>query len=833
MAAASDAAQHAEWIAQLGAEQYQQRQEATEQLWAVGDDALDALTEASRSRDPEVALRALDLLRRIDLGITPKTDPEILKLAEQYRTAGLVQKSSIFNRLRSLKAWRQIMRLYANETDPAARNELARMVDGIALYAARERLMHGEPDFALEFLQMSGQSDAALMSIAAFHRAQGTLAKELEKAANPATPEEFRWLAALQRAADDAQGAIASATAAGDTALAAMLAMLEGDPLPWLEWKANPDRRAPGGVVQYARTAAMRWRGEDLAVEMDTIRRLSRSHNETTRWRGQAFLFLLGDPEPAWNSLRMHDPSEAFIHLDAGERVADALRVLEIDPADPDFGKALIPLMDRVLIGPGEKPELEDDRDAANQEFLILCAFLEKRGAAEVLDTLVKPRLLAFGKAHPPRFTDLMSELFASPGLGTGASELATRVAIEWAGNDDGRWREMVIAAFGEVEEYLNWWDLSAKLDPSASPADRMRGLLALFGYNRDADNLYQKWTGLAWKQLEQAPVAVESPVFNAMAFLVSNINDIELADRFAAINPGGNEEDTAGFDPLLADSAAERWYRVADTFLQQIASMAGRGEARAEFHAYAAASLRRAGRHDEVAAHEAWAESLALGDMRTNIAIGQAYAFGRDYARAAMWFRRALMESSPDDVRFSTALDSYLKELLEMRDFARIAACSEVLAQLQAAEVADSGSSSSPTVFIILRQQADFARAMALPPEQGDEARRMLRAAHAMMPSGGALADYFFPALAASRFTDLHNELFEISWAGFAESLEIFPNADNTMNTAVWFASRSLHRLEEAKKLQQRALAVRFMPGDSMIIRQFERFQHGEMPGR
>jgi tetratricopeptide (TPR) repeat protein len=865
MAVASDPAPHAEWIERLASEAYRERQEATEKLWALGDDALDALTEASRSRDPEVALRALDLLRRIDLGISPKTDPEILKLTEQYRAATLVQKTTIFNRLRSLKAWRQIMRLYANETDAAARAELAQMVDGIALNAARERLVHGEADFALEFLKMSGQSDGALISIAAFHRAHGTLAQELEKAANAKTPEEFRWLAALQRAADDAQGAAASARAAGDTATAAVLAMLEGDPLPWLQWKSDANQRTAAGVAQYARAAAMRWRGEDLAEEIDTIRRLSRSHNDTTRWRGQAFLFLLGDPEPAWKSLHMHDPEEAFIHLDAGERVADALRVMEIDPADPDYGKYLTPLLDRVLIGPGENPDLEEDRDTAAQELMMFCAFLEKRGAHEVLDTWVKPRFLAFAAKHPPRFTDLMSELFSTPGLSIGASELATRIAIEWAGNDDARWREMVIAAFGEVEEYVQWWELTAKLDPSAGPADRMRGLLAMFGYNRDPENLYQRWIDLAWKHLEKAPEANESPAFKALAFLVSSVNDTALADRFATINPDRDDEEAIGFDTLLADSAAERWDRVADTFLKQIATMAENGEARAEFHAYAAASLRRAGRHDEVAAHEAWAELLALGDMRTNFSIGQAYAFGRDYVRAAAWFRRALMESPPDDVRFSSALSAYLGELLEMRDYARIAGCSEVLAHMQAAEVADSGAASSPTALMMLRQQADFARALALPAEQSDEARRLLRAAHALMPTGGSLADHFFPALATSSFTDLHNELFEISWAGFVETLKIFPDADNTMNTAVWFASRSLRRLEEAKKIQQRALAinprspayldtlaevffalgnrreavrygalaVRFMPGDSMIIRQFERFQHGEMPGK
>lgn len=863
MAQGSDPAL-AEWVDRLASERYADRVEATGQLWAEGEAALDLLREAARSRDPEMALRARDLLRRIDLGITPDTDPEILTLTESYRTANLNRKKTIFNRLRSLKAWRQIMRLYANETDPSARDELARMVDGIAINAARERLVQGDAAGALELLELSGESESALMSIAAFHRAQGTLPEQLEQAANPGSPEEFRWLAALQRAAGNAGDAARSAQTAGDVATAAVLHMLDGDPLPWLEWKAAPDDRANGNTTPYARAAAMRLRGENIELELDAIRRMARSANHATRARGQAFLFLLGLPDAAWDSLEKQNPEEAFIHYDSIERVGDALEVLGIDPEHPDFGKYLGPLLERVCVAPGVQPELEDTRDEAVGKVITLCAFLEKRGAHSVLDQVVKPALLAFGETHPPRFTDLMSQLFATPGMNFGAPELASRIAIEWAGEDVQRWREMIIAAFGEDEGYTDWWELTATLDPQASLADRLRAILILFGYNRDPEHLYPRWIDLAWKKLGEDPQPQDSPVFASLVFLDANINDIELAERVARIQTDPDDE-VAGFDNLLIDTAAGRWGDVADLFLQQIAAMAERGEARAEFHAYAAASLRRAGREDEVAAHESWADVLALGDMRSNLAIGQAYAFGRDYERAALWYRRALMEATPDDIRFTQALHSYLTELLEMRDNPLIASCSEVMAQLQAAEVADSGSGGVPSGLMLLRQQADFGRALALPVDQSDEARRILRAAHVISPTGGALADHFFPALATSRFTDLHEELFEISWASFTKSLALFPHADNSMNTAVWFASRGLRRLDESQKIQERALelnprnpayldtlaevyfalgdraeavrfgalAVRYMPGDSMIIRQFERFQYGEMPRR
>ena len=846
-----------EMIRNLASESFAVREDASDALWAEGEQAEDALREAAGSRDPEMALRARDLLRKIDLGITPDTDPEIIELTEGYGQANQSRKTTIIHELRRMRAWRQILRLYASETDASTRENLARMIDGIALHAARERIASGDQDGAREYLEMVRDRESGMILLAAFHRATGTLEEELAAVGEPSGVEDWKWLNALHRVAGDARLAADSAWALGDLRLAAAMEMLLGDPLPWLA-------HAGGGenVRWYGAAAAARWRGDPEIPELDRIRRQMRSPDDSTRLRGMAHLFLLGEMEVAWRSYEREHPDDAFVHYDSLEQLGDALRMLGLDPDEPDYEGYLGPILERACQPPGGLDGAGDDggRDEDVQRLVVFCNFLERRGGDRVLDHVVMPALLEFAEEHAPRFTDLMSEMFATPSLRVGAPEFAMRVAAEWAGEDEVRWDEMIIAAFGEEPGYLRWRDLLVKVAPDAGRGEIMRGMLASFGYTRDGEEIHQHWMDAVWAHYEAGEDT--SAVVESLEFLLGNVTDIELIERLRGLNGDGDENQGVTYGNLLVDTAAGRWEKVADVFLMQIASLAERGDARADLHAYAAVCLRNAGRDEEAGVHETWVEALVLGEARANQAVAQAYAFGRDYERATHWYRRAIMESEPSGSHFTQALVAFTTELLEHRQFALAAACTEVLAQMEGADI---GLAITPFSYTRLRQQADFARALSLPREREDEARRLLREAHAIIPTDGALADYFFPSLLESGFPDLHDELFETSWRILMDSLKRFPDSDNTMNTAGWFASRSVRRLDEAKVLQQRALeihprspayldtmgeiyfamgnreeavrwgtlAVRFMPNDAMIIRQFERFRYGDFPGR
>ena len=80
-----DAPHFGDMIRELSSDSFQAREKATRDLWDIGRDALEDLREASRSDDPEMAIRATAVLEKIELRITPETPEVILELIRKYR----------------------------------------------------------------------------------------------------------------------------------------------------------------------------------------------------------------------------------------------------------------------------------------------------------------------------------------------------------------------------------------------------------------------------------------------------------------------------------------------------------------------------------------------------------------------------------------------------------------------------------------------------------------------------------------------------------------------------------------------------------------------------
>ncbi len=80
-------------IEQLGADDFQTREQATRFLWEANAEA--AVREASRSRDPEVSMRARQVLVMLERGIRPDTPPKVRELIEEYHRASLSGQQQI------------------------------------------------------------------------------------------------------------------------------------------------------------------------------------------------------------------------------------------------------------------------------------------------------------------------------------------------------------------------------------------------------------------------------------------------------------------------------------------------------------------------------------------------------------------------------------------------------------------------------------------------------------------------------------------------------------------------------------------------------------------
>lgn len=848
-------------VRELGDEDFQVREKATQEIWELGEAALPALREALGSTDPEQRFRARDLIAKIQLHITPETDAEVIALVERFAKASPSEKNALFAKLRVKHAWRQMLKLYASETHAEVRAKLKSAVKGIAVKAARECLTQGDARGARELLELAPADAEGLLALAEFHRSQGTLEAELQRARDGKGRNPAAWQLALLRAAGKVEAAREVAVTAGEPQIAAAMAALAGDPVPWLRevilshGEREPDLLAPA----YTKVALKRWLGQKiLPADLEPLRAALAARNPTERDAAIHAMFLLGEIAPAEATLMKSSPLAAFHHLEAQERIPEALRVLGLDADHPDFNAWVAK---RLQKAPSEDIEDQHEPSTQSEEIVALANFLERRGLHEAAWAAFAEPLIAFAAKEPKSFVTFLGELFGNRELSSGAPRLARRVAFKWAGEDDKRWEEIVATAFGDDEQARNWWAWLVELDPQTSRPARFDAMLALFGLGPDPAHVRDHWLRLAWKAVADTPAADRQPLVTRLSLLSMAEGDVANSLKAWDQLSETNRKDVFWVEHILHLSASERWNEAAAIFLDQIArAQDANQEPSAHNHAYAAASLRLAGRAEEAATHDRMADQLALGNAATAIQIGNAYAFGRDYPRATAWWARAVRDASPDSQEFAVALKLHADQLLESGQWLACAATSEVLCRIYLG--ADyRGASSLP----LMRQrlQTDTARALANLKTDRTAALALLEKCHQAFASDGSLADFFFPALRKVGLLKEHDEWFRESWDLMAKIVASYPLCDNTRNTAAWFAARALHNLDEAEKSLTQALAanpnqsayldtmaeiqfakgnrqkalewsrqaVNFLPDDPQLRQQQERFRSAPLP--
>lgn len=795
-------------IADLSNESFASREAATRQLWERGEAAVADLRNAANGNDPEAAFRARELLHKIELHIMPDTDPSVISLVERYQKANVNEKISLFKAMREKRAYRQILKLYATETDPRLRSELQASVANIATLAARERLVAGDAAGARELLELAPADARNLMALAAFHRANGTLEEELNRAKSSKAKGASAWQLALHRAAGNFSEAQAAAVEADEPLLAATMAMLAGDPVPWL--KFHQTTRRPGQDADiYTALALKRWQDGDLRKsDLETAVKLLTSRNQTNRALAFSAMFLLGEPEPAHAAFIKSSPLDAFLYFEALERVPEALSALGLDPDNPDYSGWAATRFKRILDEP-------DASDAPTTELVALANFLENRGLNDDLAKAFDPQLERLAKKDTDAFTGFLGSLFGSRLVrSSGVVGPLMRSGTAWAGDNEERWESLIIAVFGDEDEYLASWKWLAELKPDATRKERLAAMLALSGYGPDPDHLRDAWLALVWAAIDKADANQQAPLLRHLSSLIGQTGDAATSLKIRSLRPPGEPvvDELDGLY-LLQCSAAGRWDDAANLVLKLLSNKQDRDSnnttdpnIRPDLHAYAAACLRRAGHADEAAVHDAWVEKLALGDAAAYVRIGHGYALGGDYARCSLWWDRAVCEASPATDNYATILNTHAADLVERGLWQRAAAESEALAQLY------SGAnfiSSSPLAFLRLRVQADESRAFSLLANDRDKALVLLEKCHALLPCDGSLADHFFPALRQAGLLKEHDAWFEKTWEGLQAVIARYPESHNSRNTAAWLAARALRHLDEAETHLNKALAT------------------------
>jgi hypothetical protein len=519
-----------ELVEALADENFRAREEASRAIWEVGDAALPALRLAARSKDPEQAFRARELLGKIELHITPTTDPNIVALVELYAKSNASRKEAVMNQLRERRAWRQMLKLYAAETSPETRAALQASLEGVALDAARERLVAGDPAGAREFLELAPVNPASLLALASFHRAHGSLEQELERAQALEGPNGAAWRLALHRATGNTAMALKEAEAAGSPRVAAALALLTGDPIPWLT-QNGPGGESGGTLESFPELAIRRWQQHKLpASDLEPFQRMLDRGDPGEQWMAAASLILLGNHVEVEKRHAKNSPREAFTHFDLMERVSEALRTFGLDPESPDYATWVAERVEQL----SQVPDDEGEHSETLRELLTLANFLERRGMHDIAFQAFGPPFLQTAEDNVSRFSDMISGLIRSGYPRTDAPTLALRISREWAGEQKDRWEDMLHAAFGDHETINKWWEWMGQLEPESSFHERLTGLFALFDIGADPQNARQKWVDRIWRFIDSTPDEERAAYLQRVLFLTRFAPDVDTRLRAA-----------------------------------------------------------------------------------------------------------------------------------------------------------------------------------------------------------------------------------------------------------------------------------------------------------
>lgn len=859
-----------ELVKNLADPKFRVREDASRSLWQHGDRALAILKEATRSEDPETAYRARELVRKIELSLTPDTDPAVITIVERYQKASAQAKTDLMMQLHQRRAWLQLLKLYAMESSPQIRSQMEGVASVAAVNAARECLRNDDALGARTYLELAPATPDSLFTLAEFHRTQGTLQQELQRAKTLKGVQGAAWRLALYKSAGDVKSARDAAVEAELDVQAVQMAMLEGDPVPWLRhpW---PETRRGRQDTDYTPLAIKRFAGQLTPQDIAKLQAACDGKQQIERNAAIVALYLLGEHEQAEKAFLKRFHSGAFLYLTGSERIDEALEVLGIDPVKPDF-KAWVAEHVPQEEDDVREDEFEEGASFDYEDLNALAAFLEGWGLHdEALSAFSEP-MEKMAEHNEGYLLDFLSALLGDSR--SGAPRLGVELADQWAGDDDERWSRILVSLMADDDDGLALWDWMSEVEPSLGPKEKLTAYLSLCRSIDDPEGIGERWMDRIWKEIDEAEVEVRPSLLAHVRFLVQRTDDAESAlavwDRMEEIE----RKSTTGLEMLDYLTAVDRWQDAVE-ILSRVLNTTGQNQiyVRLDLHAMLAACLRKTGNEKEAAKHDEIVEKLSLG--RDTLTIAKAYESCGDFERHDVWVKRAAIGVNPNLDSYLHHLSEYGRILLEQKKWRESAALWEVVASsLTSRDIyASSESARSLMFFRQIRFQADLSRAMANLATDRESSLEMLDSLHARNAAEGGLADYFFPAVRSAGLIREHDRWFESSWQRLMAVVNRYPDSHNTGNTTGWLASRACRRLDEAEVLLERSLerrprqpayldtmaeiqfakknrskalewsmkAVKASPStrdrtsglplDAMIRRQHERFRVGEFP--
>jgi tetratricopeptide (TPR) repeat protein len=468
--------QIAKWVQQLGDDDFAVREEASKKLYEAGQPAEEALQEAARSDDAEVARRAGDILDRFKWGLYPDAPKKVVELVGRYRAADANGKEAVIRDLLDAgpSGYRTLLKIAAAEPDPAIRGRVFGVVTQELSHAAPQLLADENYD-TLELLLdvvLANEPELGVGHYASYWLMRGKLDDRIAHfkalaAKGVDAPQNWEIVSRLCHAKGDLAAAREAAEKAGKPELADALLFEAGDWKTLAQRPAHSESGLPyealGFQAAYRRLAGDAKGCDDALAE---LRKLAGGPqiDEYERFHFAKVLFLNDRPAEAIDVLAQTPGRQAiaFEALAAQMRYKAALELADKAKAanGPDAA-ALEILKARLLYQLG-------DKDKATAIFAHYGDEIKPGVEATWFETLVDSE--------------------ARVGLKDQAGDHAAKILST---SKDQGWAKRLFAKLfpkkGEAAEAV--WQLLAER-PDGTPASNMKDLRSLLDGNAKAEML-------------------------------------------------------------------------------------------------------------------------------------------------------------------------------------------------------------------------------------------------------------------------------------------------------------------------------------------------------
>ena len=760
----------------LGSDTFLERERAAHELWEEGRDSLNLLNAMALSDDPEQSWRARQILRWVDLEMTPETPEETVELVESYLTAPNAQeREKIYNQLLDKEAYVQLFRLPRHIADEVVARNLAERVAELAGEVAEEKILGGYDDEALAILEDAKNAEAGQLRWVALASAMGKREELWDGLSDEDKMRFARWEGSVE---------LISSLAAPDHEVQLSLQLLEGQVLPFLEKRAK--LKDSYGIR--ARVALALLPGAEEGALDAVVKPLLSVLEENGVEESQDVLVLLSQMGFAEEVLPYFEeayPIDMFEYYHGMERLEEAFDCLDLEMGQPVpeewINEALAEVKDefdlknegcRRLISVGlfmvERGELAE----ADKIFEALYGRMDKEGLNEVNNLLAflggRGGATIFQNGYPEfsiqKASEREEDLFSSENYLSEAffADESSFMLFRFLGGRDvemAEWTRVraVFAAFGRQVDF---------------PAEELAKILAELEEDAATNASEAEWRVLMESAIYRGDTGLLERSMRAMVDIVENEDTMTAS--------------LASF--LFADGRFEECSELLMGLLEKDPS-------RRDLMKTLAVVLEETGKREEA---EKWLlklEKLALGDGSWLASLGETWGEIGNFQRQHELYQRAFLMFSPQT-------NNWIRHLYFLSESARNAGYWEQATALREAynSYLNFEIYGNPAGHFRGRGQLDFSRAMAAFKEGETEVGEQVMSRLVGYDGHDSFfADDVFPALRQAGLHELAEGVWEQVEPAYRQSMEAYPKGHNAYNTAAWVASRAACVLDEA----------------------------------